>query len=125
MTARRPLVIITGAAQELPVGDTVVGAGGGSSNFGTVTIDFGASPGSNEATVDVTGETGISSTSKVSIFVMGSDTSVDHTAADHKYLLALASFVAHTVVTGVGFTVGGRSIHKMQGKWTLRWTWGD
>lgn len=30
MTERRPLVIIAGVRQELPVGDTLMGAGGGS-----------------------------------------------------------------------------------------------
>lgn len=43
MTARRPLVTIAGYQQELPVGDTLIGAGGAPA-FTEVTLNFGAAP---------------------------------------------------------------------------------
>ena len=43
MAARRPLVLVSGNPAELPVGDTVVGAGGGgSATVYEVEVDFGA-----------------------------------------------------------------------------------
>lgn len=44
MTARRPLVNVAGQLQELPAGDSIVGAPGGSASLTEVTLDFGAAP---------------------------------------------------------------------------------
>jgi hypothetical protein len=93
--------------------------------LGVATIDFGAFPGTNEASVAVTGQGTISATSKVEVYVMADDTSSDHTAADHRYLQEFASFTAGTPTAATGFTIYGRSIHKMQGQWALRWVWAD
>jgi hypothetical protein len=92
---------------------------------GTATINFGAFPGSNEATVAVTGQTGISATSKADAWVMSEDTSSNHTANDHRYLPQLASFACGTPTTGVGFSIYGTSIHKLSGEFTLKWVWSD
>jgi hypothetical protein len=100
-------------------------AAAGSLTFGVATIDFGAFPGSNEASIVVSGQTAILATSKVSVWVMGDDTSVDHTASDHKYLPQFATFVSGTPVASTGFTIYGRSIHKLTGTYTLRWVWSD
>jgi hypothetical protein len=95
------------------------------SGLGTATINFGNFPGSNEASIAVTGQGAISATSKVEVYVMGDDTTSNHTAADHKYLEEFASFTAGTPTAATGFTIYGRSIHKMQGQWALRWVWVD
>lgn len=95
------------------------------SGTGTATIDFGAFPGKNETSVAVTGQAAISATSKAEAFVMGDDTSSNHTAADHKYLLVLASFTCGTPTAGTGFTIYGRSAHKLQGQFSLRFVWSD
>ena len=92
---------------------------------GTATIDFGASPGSNEASIAVTGQATISATSKVEAYVMGDDTTSDHTASDHRYLLLFAEFTCGTPTAGTGFTIYGRSSEKMQGTFALRWVWAD
>ena len=92
---------------------------------GTVTLDFGAAPGSNEASASVTGQTDILVTSKAEAFVMGDDTSADHTASDHRYFGVLASLSCGTPSAGVGFTVYARSQHKLTGEWTIRWVWVD
>ena len=46
MTARNAIVLINGHLQELPAGDTLVGAGGGggSASVYSVTLDFGVTP---------------------------------------------------------------------------------
>ncbi len=93
---------------------------------GTAEINFGAFPGSNEASIAVTGQTTISATSKCEAWVMGDDTSTDgHTAGDHRYLPQLAAFTCGTPTASTGFTIYGRSTHKLQGKFALRWVWSD
>ena len=93
--------------------------------LGTATIDFGAVPGSNEASVAVTGQTGISGTSKAEAYVMADDTTSDHTAADHRYFSALVGLTCGTPSAGTGFTIYARSTEKIQGTFALRWVWAD
>lgn len=124
MATRRPLVQINGSLQELPVGDTVAGASGGSATItsGTVEIDFGAYPGSNEAQVVVTGQTGITTSSLVLVDT-NLTTTADHTVQDHSYLRELCSLNSGNTVNDTGFTIYARSLHKMQGKFSLKYTW--
>jgi hypothetical protein len=96
-----------------------------SSATGTATINFGAYPGSNEASVAVTGQTSILATSKVEAFVMGDDTSTDHTAADHRYFALFAALSCGTPTASTGFTIHARSAEKLTGQWTVRWVWVD
>ena len=90
---------------------------------GTATIDFGAFPGSNEASVSVTGQTDITAAANVEAWVMGDDTSADHTASDHRYLAMLMGLTCGTPTEGVGFTVYGRCAEKLEGEWSVRWVW--
>jgi hypothetical protein len=92
---------------------------------GTATINFGAFPGANEASVAVMGQAAISATSKAEVFVMGDDVATGHTAADHRYLPQLASFTCGTPTAATGFTIHARSVHKLQGQFALRWVWSD
>jgi hypothetical protein len=92
---------------------------------GTATLDFGAAPGSNEASVVVTGQTAILATSKADAFIMADDTSGDHSANDHRYFGALASLSCGTPTLATGFTIYARSPHKLTGTWALRWVWVD
>jgi hypothetical protein len=96
-----------------------------SSATGTATLNFGAYPGSNEASVAVTGQTSILSTSKADAFVMAGDTSADHTASDHRYLELFANLTCGTPTAGTGFTIHARSAEKLTGQWTIRWVWVD
>jgi hypothetical protein len=102
---------------------TPSGGGGGGATFGTATVDFGAFPGSNEASVAVTGQAAILGTSKVDAFIMASDTSGSHTANDHRYAALLLAFSATTPDVGVGFTIHARCLDKMQGTFAVRWRW--
>lgn len=92
---------------------------------GQVTLDFGAAPGANEASVAVTGLADILVTSLCEAFVMGGDSSGDHTADDHKYYPALAGLSCGTPTAGVGFTIYGRSTHKLTGEWAVRYVYAD
>lgn len=92
---------------------------------GTAMIDFGAAPGSNEASVAVTGQALILATSKAEAWVMADDTSANHTASDHRYFGALAALSCGTPTASTGFTIYARSTHKLTGQWSVRWVWAD
>lgn len=102
------------------------GGGGGTTLYkGVSTINFGSSPGSNEASVAVTGQTAIGSTPEIKVFVGADDSTADHTANDHRYLPLFAQFTAGTVVAGTGFTIYARSVHKLEGTFKLTWEWSN
>ena len=92
---------------------------------GTATIDFGASPGVNEASIAVTGQTTISATSKAEAFIMADDTTSDHTASDHRWLSALVGLTCGTPTAATGFTIYVTSLEKLTGTFKLRWVWTD
>ena len=92
------------------------------SGTGTATLDFGA--GSNEASVAVS-VAEILGTSKVESWVMADDTSVDHTANDHRYFPVFAALTCGTPVAATGFTIYARSIEKLTGTFSVRWVWAD
>lgn len=96
-----------------------------STGTGTATINFGSFPGSNEASVTVTGQASILATSKVEAYVMGDDSTADHTASDHRYFPLFASLTCGTPTAGTGFTIHARSTEKLQGTFALRWVWAD
>lgn len=90
---------------------------------GTATLNFGAFPGSNEASVAFS-DASIGASSKVEAYFMGADTAGTHTAADHRYA---GLFIDLTAVpsAGVGGTIYARSQHRMQGQWAVRYVWAD
>lgn len=92
---------------------------------GTATLSFGAFPGSNEASVVVTGQAAIGVGSKAESFIMADDVSTDHTAGDHRYAALLLGLSCGTPTAGIGFTIYARCIDAMQGNFTLRWVWAD
>jgi len=94
------------------------------SGVGTATINFGAFPGSNEASVAVTGQTAISGTSNAEAFFMDDSTS-DHTSADHLYAPTFIDLACGVVTAGTGFTIYARSPEKAQGTFLVRWVWSD
>ena len=92
---------------------------------GTATIDFGAYPGAQESSVAVTGQTSISATSKAEAWIMGDDTSSNHTASDHRYVPLFLALTCSTPTAGTGFTIYGRGAQPLTGQFTLRWVWSD
>jgi hypothetical protein len=92
---------------------------------GQATIDFGVGLGSNEASMIVAGQASIGTNSNLEAYVMASDTTADHTAADHTYLGLFANFTCGTIVAGTGFTIYARTIEKLSGTFIVRWVWSD
>lgn len=71
---------------------------------GTATLDFGAFPGTSDASVTVTGQTGILAGSLVEAWVYPVATA-DHSADEH--MVETFRVFAHTIVAGTGFTITG------------------
>ncbi len=72
--------------------------------FGSVEVDFGVTP-TNEATAVITGKTGITANSNISVWIQADDTTADNNAAAHNSLSLWAVCTAVDRVVGVGFTV--------------------
>ena len=93
---------------------------------GTTTLDFGAFPGATDATVTVTGQTGIVSGSLVGAWIRPVATA-DHSIDEHRVEDILV--MADTIVAGTGFTIFGRSGNeygrstRLYGTWTVAWAW--
>jgi hypothetical protein len=90
---------------------------------GSVVIDFGASPGSQEASVAFA-DAAVGASSKVEPYFMGNDTAGTHTASDHRYV-GLFVRLSGVPSAGVGGTIYARSQHRMQGQWAVRYVWAD
>jgi hypothetical protein len=71
---------------------------------GQTTIDFGAFPGASDASVVITGQTGILASSLVEAWLRPEATA-DHSADEH--VVETLRVVAGNVVAGVGFTIYG------------------
>jgi hypothetical protein len=95
------------------------------SGVGVAEIDFGAWPGTNEASVSVTGQDEITASASAEAWLMADDTTTDHTASDHRYAAVLMGLTCGTPTAGVGFTIYARSLEKLTGAFKVRWVWSD
>lgn len=98
------------------------GASANVSGSGTATINFGNHPGSNEASVAITGQAGIT-TGKTPTAVFAYTSLGPKTANDHRYAALLAELICGPVTDGVGFTVYATSLEKLTGSFTIKFTW--
>ena len=94
------------------------------SGVGTATLDFGAWPGLNEASVAVVGQATISATSAVEAWLM-SEASGGHSALDASWVALFLAITAPAPTAGVGFTITARSVYSWTGTFAVRWVWSD
>lgn len=97
---------------------------------GTATLDFGAFPGTTDASVVVTGQTAIGTSSALEAWIVPTATT-DHSADEH--LLEDLNVFAGNIVAGTGFTIYGISDNQLQdpagytpmiwGLWSVGWVW--
>jgi hypothetical protein len=90
-------------------------------NVGSTTINFGAFPGSNEASVAVT-DANILASSITDAWITAQSSS-NHTVNDHAYAAALIGISTGAPFAGVGFTIYARSDVKLSGVFNLNWVW--
>lgn len=89
---------------------------------GSAVIDFGAYPGSNEASVTITGQAAILSTNSVEAWLMA-EAQGTHTVNDAAYAALLTSVSCGVPTNATGFTIYARSTEKLQGQFKVRWVW--
>jgi hypothetical protein len=92
---------------------------------GTVTFIFGSAPGTNIVTTAVS-DASIGASSKVEIYLMGTDSTATHNTYEHQLLpLGGLSLVAISVSAGVGFTAQAATLLRLTGTITARYVWAD
>ena len=87
---------------------------------GTTTIDFGTAPGSQYATIAVTGQTTIATDSHVEAWLMGEATA-SHNAYEHA--MAPLRLTCGSIVAGTGFTIVGVCDWRVAGTFSVHWVW--
>lgn len=94
---------------------------------GTVVLDFGAFPGTDKATVAVTGQSAILGTSLVEPWIIPEATAVH--SEDEVTMLTAFVFVSvptSTIIAGTGFTIVGVCHDSpMWGTFKIGWAWSD
>lgn len=90
--------------------------------IGTATLDFGAFPGATDASVTITGQTGILTSSAVEAYISPAATA-EHTADEH--WVENLKVAAGNIVAGVGLTIYGRTDDntRLYGHWNIGWVW--
>lgn len=89
-------------------------------NAGVAIIDFGAA-GQDIASLAITGQGAILTTSKIFVSVMAVD-SADHSADEH--LVEQLSVRAGNIIAGTGFTIYGVTTGlALRGKFNVSWMW--
>jgi hypothetical protein len=92
-------------------------------NMGTAVLNFGAAPGTNTATVAVTGQTGIVSGSAAEAWFMGVDSTADHNAYEHTIMPLAVALPVTAITPGVGFTITALTQLRLTGQIAVRWVW--
>jgi len=89
--------------------------------IGSATLNFGAFPGSNEASVSFA-DTSVLAGSNIQAWFAADSSTADHTADDHRYAPIFIHLTA-LPTAGVGGTIYARSEYKMQGQWAVKYSW--
>ena len=90
---------------------------------GNATLNFGATPGTNIVSVNVTGQASITGTSSVEAFMMGVDSTATHNTYEHA--MAPIQLSCTAISAGIGFTIQGISETRLTGTFKVRWVWSD
>jgi hypothetical protein len=90
---------------------------------GTAILDFGPAPGSNTATVTVTGQGAILAGSHVEAFIQAAaaDATVDHNAYEHAMVPMFTR--ATNIVASTGFDIFASCEWLLTGTFTVHWVW--
>lgn len=101
---------------------------GGGASFepvtGSAVIDFGAYPGSNEASVAVIGQTAIGAGASVEAW-LAAVASGTHTVSDASYAALFIALTCAAPTAGNGFVISARSLYTFSGSFAVRWVWSN
>ncbi len=93
-------------------------AGSAGTTTGTTEVDFGTHPGSTYVTVDVIGQTGIT-TSMKAFAVVAAEASADHSVDEH--VLEDIKVTTGNIIDGVGFSIYVKAASRISGVWNINW----
>jgi hypothetical protein len=86
---------------------------------GTATVDFGTNPGATYATIDVTGQSGLSAASFLDAFIQ-TEATADNTAESHTFARQVIS-CACEYLTATSFRIHCLCQELVWGTFKLRW----
>lgn len=104
------VVSITAAAEDFP-------------HTGAATIDFGAAPGTNIATVTITGQPQIYATSQITAWISGMSSTASHNATEHAIMPLAMTVTPTAIVVGTGFTLTALTQLRLTGTIQVNWSW--
>ena len=90
---------------------------------GTAVLDFGAFPGAAQASVTVTGQAAILTTSACEAWIRIQDATATHSQDDHQ--VEQLKITAGDIVAGTGFTIYGENLLGgfCYGTFNINWVW--
>lgn len=88
---------------------------------GTVTLNFGAAPGTNIVTATVSGQAGVLAGSNIEPFIMGVDSTATHNAYEHAIMQKEVGLAVITITPGSSFVVQAQTQLRLTGTITARW----
>lgn len=98
------------------------GGGGGSSTYsGTGTLSFGTGVGTNITSTTITGQTTVSSTSKIKVWISGTSSTVSHNEYEHQLVGLNLVLTVSNIVAGASFTVTGITTLRLTGDFIFNW----
>jgi hypothetical protein len=121
--AINPPAVVNGQCEVLAITVALSPVGASLGNHGTATINFGAYPGSNQASVTVAPVTTIGSSAQLEAWFMGTDSTVDHTANDHQYVPLFVELTCGNISVGSGFTIYATSTEYLHGTFNVNLVW--
>lgn len=104
----------------ITINSTGGGGGGGSVNSGSVAIDFGATPGTNFVSVDVTGQALLTGTSKIKAYKAIQATGTHN---EYEHILVPLNIAVGNIVAGTGFTIYATTDLRLDGTFNINWEW--
>lgn len=111
--------------EDIPNNEVVVtfegapSGGGGSLTNGTATLNFGAAPGTNTATVDVTTPIAAGNLAMANLMY---EASADHNAEEHALLAGYVGLTAYRSAVNT-LTIVARTELRLTGEVAVRWAW--
>lgn len=85
---------------------------------GTGVIDFGSAPGTNITALVITGQSGITTSSQVNVFIRAVSTAT-HNETEH--LVAPIKLSGSSIINGVGFTITAVTEWRLSGTFNIHW----
>lgn len=120
-TSGRPRCFINGASHELAHIDEISGSGA----VGSAVVDFGSFPGTDVATVTVTGQTSLSSSNKPIAWIDPTQgATAAHSVDEHIMAVQLIQLSCTSLVVGTGFTIEAVALNGfLSGQFNVSWRW--